>query len=210
MRTATPQGEVRPILGFSRYLACEDGTIWSVKPSGMRQMAAWISRRGYWQVNLRDDSRTNRRIHCEVHTLVLVAFKGARPSGMECCHNDGDSTNNRIGNLRWDTHKENIRDAVRHGTHRCLTGNSGWSKLTAQQVADILRFRQNSSRRHLARMFDVSAETIRKIFKGTYRVIASTPTYATGGSTPARGAIHESATEAISVPSQGPSQPIPT
>lgn len=52
----------------------------------------------------------------EVHVLVARTFLGPCPDGMECCHNDGDSTNNSIGNLRWDTHSENNRDRRRHGT----------------------------------------------------------------------------------------------
>ena len=34
---------------------------------------------------------------------------------MEGCHNDGNPLNNRLENLRWDTHLENCRDTIRHG-----------------------------------------------------------------------------------------------
>lgn len=51
-----------------------------------------------------------------VHTLVLLAFVGPCPGGMECCHNDGNPENNHVSNLRWGTRSENRRDAVRHGT----------------------------------------------------------------------------------------------
>ncbi len=53
----------------------------------------------------------------KVHTLVLTAFVGPRPGGMGCCHYDGDKTNNRLENLRWDTPKSNARDTARHGRH---------------------------------------------------------------------------------------------
>ena len=49
-----------------------------------------------------------------VHRLVLEAFVGPAPDGMEACHNDGDPTNNRLDNLRWDTRSANNTDAVRH------------------------------------------------------------------------------------------------
>lgn len=52
-----------------------------------------------------------------VHTLVLQAFVGPAPEGMECCHGDGVRTNNYLGNLRWDTRLGNNLDAIRHGTH---------------------------------------------------------------------------------------------
>src|SRR5512139_282070 len=52
-----------------------------------------------------------------VHRLVLEAFIGQCPSGMEACHNDGNRGNNALSNLRWDTRSSNGHDAVGHGTH---------------------------------------------------------------------------------------------
>lgn len=67
---------------------------------------------GYPFVNLRRNGR--QRIVC-VHTLVLEAFVGPRPEGMECCHWDGNPENNRLDNLRWDTHIANKADDRRNG-----------------------------------------------------------------------------------------------
>lgn len=53
-----------------------------------------------------------------VHRLVLAAFVGPCPDGMECCHWDDDPTNNRLENLRWDTPRANQLDAVRNGRNR--------------------------------------------------------------------------------------------
>lgn len=52
-----------------------------------------------------------------VHRLVLEAFVGPYPEGMECCHADGDPTNNHLDNLRWDTRSANSHDSVKHGSH---------------------------------------------------------------------------------------------
>lgn len=52
-----------------------------------------------------------------VHTLVMLAFVGPRPDGMEVCHWDGRPENNALSNLRYDTRSANRFDAVRHGTH---------------------------------------------------------------------------------------------
>lgn len=65
-------------------------------------------------VRLSRDGKPRRR---RVHTLVLEAFVGPCPAGMEGCHNNGDPTDNRPGNLRWDTRSSNQADAVAHGTH---------------------------------------------------------------------------------------------
>jgi hypothetical protein len=51
-----------------------------------------------------------------VHHLVLAAFVGPMPAGQEGCHGDRDPTNNRKGNLRWDTRSRNHADKRDHGT----------------------------------------------------------------------------------------------
>jgi hypothetical protein len=50
-----------------------------------------------------------------VHVLVLEAFVGPRPAGMDGCHNDGNPANNNLSNLRWDTRAANMADMKRHG-----------------------------------------------------------------------------------------------
>lgn len=69
---------------------------------------------GYLQVKLCRDGRMKGEL---VHVLVLSAFTGLRPEGLEACHCNGDRTDNRAANLRWDTRSENMLDKVRHGTH---------------------------------------------------------------------------------------------
>lgn len=50
----------------------------------------------------------------KLHHLVLEAFHGPRPYGMEGCHGFGGKLDNSAEVLRWDTHKENIRDKERN------------------------------------------------------------------------------------------------
>lgn len=52
-----------------------------------------------------------------VHVLVLEAFVGPRPAGMEGCHGPAGVMDNRPCNLRWDSHRENMQDSLRHGTN---------------------------------------------------------------------------------------------
>jgi hypothetical protein len=63
--------------------------------------------RGYLRVNI-----AGSRL---VHALVLEAFVGPRPPGHETCHNNGDRSDNRLSNLRWDTSAANSADIIRHG-----------------------------------------------------------------------------------------------
>lgn len=75
-----------------------------------------------------------------VHTLVLTAFVGPAPKGMEARHLNGDGWDNRIENLEWATHYDNMQDKVAHGTlgrnNRYGTTHE-WSKLTPEQVRQI-------------------------------------------------------------------------
>ena len=78
-----------------------------------------------------------------VHRLVLETFVGPCPSRMECCHfPDRNHGNNRLENLRWDTHKNNMNDKEFHGTTgRGLMGlkgiANGRAKLTDMEVREI-------------------------------------------------------------------------
>jgi hypothetical protein len=72
-----------------------------------------------------------------VHALVLEAFVGPRPEGFDACHNNGNKTDNRLENLRWDTKSANSLDKRRHGT--MLRGEKHpKNKLTEVQAREIL------------------------------------------------------------------------
>lgn len=69
---------------------------------------------GYHAVTLAYASDDHRRAY--VHRLVMAAFIGPCPPGMEACHEDGDPRNNALYNLRYDTPSANNMDKWRHGT----------------------------------------------------------------------------------------------
>jgi hypothetical protein len=71
--------------------------------------------RGYLFVNL---WRANQKREVLVQRLVLTAFVGPQPVGMEALHRDNNPGNNSLTNLHWGTHSENQYDQVAHGTHR--------------------------------------------------------------------------------------------
>lgn len=68
---------------------------------------------GYKLVKMLDSSR--RVSSFLVHRLVLEAFVGPCPPGMEARHLDGNPANNVLRNLAWGTKSENELDKVRQG-----------------------------------------------------------------------------------------------
>jgi hypothetical protein len=96
--------------------------------------------------------------------MVLEAFVGPRPEGMQACHFPDRSTrNNRLENLRWDTGSENTIDKIRHGTIACGERN-GFSILTAQDVLEIReKLKHGGKNRTLGREYGVSGTHIKRI-----------------------------------------------
>ena len=96
-----------------------DGRVKSAPRRGTRGgiLKLSVRRDGYAQVNLYRDGveRTPR-----VHRLVMEAFAGPCPPGLETRHLDGDRLNNTVDNLRYGTHAENVQDSIRHGTNAHL------------------------------------------------------------------------------------------
>ena len=109
-----------------------------------------------------------RGVNCKrtVHRLVLEAFVGPCPPGMECCHENGDGGNNLAENLRWDTHRNNEADKRRHG--RINRGNrNGGAKLSKADVRCVrLWLSKGYTQRVIARAFDVCQPSISHINTG--------------------------------------------
>jgi hypothetical protein len=116
--------EWRQIPGFPRYQVSNEGSVRSIKRvdhDGTVHYRPPLK----WQVDPREDRpgvsvqlrRKGKKFRVGVGPAVLAAFVGPRPDGMECCHNDGNCLNNRLENLRWGTHADNMQDRLRHGTN---------------------------------------------------------------------------------------------
>jgi hypothetical protein len=65
---------------------------------------------GYLRVTLSDGSRSQT---FGVHRLVLLAFVGPCPDGMEACHGPQGRGVNHLSELRWGTKLENEQDKWR-------------------------------------------------------------------------------------------------
>ena len=64
-----------------------------------------------------------------VHQLVMLAFVGPAPEGMEVRHLNGNPTDNRLINLKYGTRRENILDYIYQGKR--------WRRLNIEDVIYI-------------------------------------------------------------------------
>jgi hypothetical protein len=119
---------------------------------------------GHLKVSL---SRNSRMRHQYIHRLVLEAFVGSCPDGMECCHfPDRDPSNNRLENLRWGTSKDNAEDMILHGTSGRGERNSA-AKLTEAAVLLVRSWSlKGITQKSIAYHFGVSRATIGDILAG--------------------------------------------
>ncbi len=117
------------IRSLERTVKCGKGT--RLLPGAMMRPG---TSREYPEIKLRSPGRQKT---ISVHRLVAMAFLGDRSSeGLEVCHENGNPFDNRVENLRWDTHLANMRDRARHGTVPNGERN-GQAKLCAEEVQEI-------------------------------------------------------------------------
>jgi hypothetical protein len=126
--------------------------------------------RWYEVIKLR---REGRRLSRFVHALVLLAFVGSRPAGMETRHLDGDGLNNRLDNLRYGTSKENGEDMVRHGNSLKGTRNPAakCDPATAGAVREAAA--AGEAQHRIAARFKLSQTTVSRIVRGVRWAVPS-------------------------------------
>lgn len=140
----------------ARIILRSDGKQCSVRERILKPI---VTKTGYLYVNLYIElGKATRRL---VHHIVLEAFVGPCPPGMECRHfPDHNPANNRLDNLQWGTHLENMGDQKIHGT--LAIGERKNSKLTEKEVKEILQKYGSGeiSQAQLSRDYKVDASNI--------------------------------------------------
>lgn len=101
-----------------------------------------------------------------VHWLVCAAFIGPRPVGKNINHKNGAPDDNRVENLEYITHQENMLHS-RRVLKKCCGEQHGRAKLKSEDVRIIRqRIASGEPNRSIALSFGVSPATIYDIKKG--------------------------------------------
>jgi HNH endonuclease len=159
------------LVEFPGYEVGDDGFVWSYwKQRGPfpafltavpRQLKRQYDPNGYPIHTLYRDGKPYIRF---VHRLVLEAFVGPRPPGMECRHfPDKNKSSCALNNLSWGSPKQNAADKNLQDGH--IRGDkNGNAKLSPQDIPVIRQLlAAGVSRRKIASRFGVGSPLIDKI-----------------------------------------------
>lgn len=124
-----------------------------------------INSSGYFVIDL---YKNNKRKTYTVHKLILTTFVGPCPFGMECRHLNGIRTDNRLCNLKWGTRSENVKDAIKHKTHKIPYNKGskhGRAKLNDWKIRVIRRLLEDGylTQKEIANIFEINEPAISKI-----------------------------------------------
>ena len=103
------KGNVRSI---ARTCMQSNGT--RLKLKGKTLAPGRVGKYGHLSVALCKPGKQESRY---VHSLVVEAFIGSRPEGMEVRHGSNGTSDNSLANLSYGTSKDNALDMRRDGTH---------------------------------------------------------------------------------------------
>lgn len=153
--------EWRFIPGYSKnYMISKYGRVKSVERTMIRSngrpqivreriLKSSCDEWGYPQVRI--DGKT-----VKVHKAVALAFLGDRPESFEIRHLDGDSTNNKVENLKYGSHSENVLDGYKYNGF--IFKNQKLNPGKAKEIRKLLN--AGIPGKDVAKLYGVSQQTI--------------------------------------------------
>ncbi len=151
----------KDIKGYEgHYQASTLGKIRSLKNNITLKPGACFG--GYLKVSL---SKENRVWNVKVHRIIALTFLPIKSSENIVNHINGDRLDNSISNLEWCTPSHNVINGFLRG--RDVKGSkNNFSKLTTEQVEQIIALRNTLSKTKIGIMFGVSRALIGMIHNG--------------------------------------------
>ena len=148
----------KPVKGYEGYEVSNKGRVRNKSGRILKEMD---NGRGYKTVVLTKQKRLY------VHRLVAENFIENSSQYKEVNHKDGVKNNNDVANLEWCTRRYNNIHAFRMGLKSHKGEKAPCSKLSEKDVRKIFLARSCGIKSsELQKMFNVSDECIRSIYKG--------------------------------------------
>ncbi len=144
----------RTIEGFgNKYIINSSGVVVSLHISNKpRVITQRVDRAGYLTISLSFKGATSTGF---VHRLVAAAFIPNHLNKLEVNHRNGIKTDNRVKNLEWVTHSENVQHAhnlrliPRTGSTRIIDKCSGEKYSSIREASSKTGIRYSSLRGYL-------------------------------------------------------------
>lgn len=150
---------------YPNYFVNKQGDVFSTKRGGIKKLKPVTTKWGYLQVSICNNNKIKQM---SVHRLVAETFIPNPENKCDVNHKNGLKTDNRVENLEWMTHQENIDHAILNGLHNTIGENHGRAKLTEHQVIEIKKLysqrKYNKTNQYkLAKMFGITQPQISSI-----------------------------------------------
>lgn len=155
VKNETPSDELwRPVVGYeNRYMISNLGRVCSLpsRTSKGGLIVPYQDSKGYWHIK---GSLSGVVKNLWVHRMVAEAFLPNSVGG-EVNHKDCNPANNKLDNLEWCTHQENVL----HSVFNKRTGRGKYTPtptLTSSQVEQLTRLKGIYPSSYVAKLFKTS------------------------------------------------------
>jgi len=157
----------KSVSGYEGYFEIsESGEVWGIKRmvvtvNGLRtirgrKIKERINNNGYWEVRLSKDGKSTTTF---IHILIAKAFIPNPLNKSEVNHINGIKTDNRLENLEWVTHSENMKHAYKLGLIKPL----------CKHVVDNCTGKEYSSVKEAAIDLNINYGTFRNYLNGNIK-----------------------------------------
>lgn len=144
------------------YWVSDRGRAWSYKRGYGKILRASKNDVDYRQISMYQNGKDIKE---KLHRLIAIAFIPNPENKPFINHKNGIRDDNRVENLEWCTHKENINHAIQISLVNPRAIGWGRVKLTPEQVVDIRKLAATMNRRKIAELFNVTKTTIDQILR---------------------------------------------
>lgn len=150
---------MKDILEFDGlYKVNELGEVYKFNSNGLKKMKNQIDKDGYEVLNFKFGGKIIGR---KVHRLVAQHYI-PNPLNKRCVnHIDGIKTNNKVDNLEWVTHSENMIHATKLGLAKNKGELNPRAKLKNTQRDEIIRLRKEGKKlKEIANLYGISFQHV--------------------------------------------------
>lgn len=148
----------------NHYKVDTNGNVYSYKQSKRgKKLKVFINCGRYSAVNIHFQGKQKL---CSVHRLIALTFIPNPENKPYVNHKDGNKNNNKVSNLEWCTHQENVDHAVKTGLYiNAKRGSDNYfAKIGEKEVLGIRAMKEEGySNSAVAKAFGISAPHVSEI-----------------------------------------------